>query len=312
MDEEIYGGAFDRCAAAGPPRQSGFRPDQLAEHGVCPRLKSRGISPNRANPQAASELPCGIVSGLFTFRWHRCAAEGKVGGWGKRFASSVSIRGFRRTGWGIVESLGNSLRFVGSGTVRSDDKAALATRLCQLHDGLAEVAARGHAARGRGRADLRQQGCGGDAEARPGARHRHAGAGARRPGRRRICAQRRQEGGDRRRPWRQEADPHDGEGADAEGRLSTATTPPTRWPSPSATRITGRASPTGWRRWHRERTSHDRQAQGHAGRDRRGFLPRRRAWRRLRRLLLGAHACRAAGRPARRWCCSSRPMCART
>ncbi|RRH96177.1 crossover junction endodeoxyribonuclease RuvC [Mesorhizobium tamadayense] len=47
--------------------------------------------------------------------------------------------GLRRTGWGIVESLGNSLRFVASGTVRSDDKAPLATRLCQLHDGLAEV-----------------------------------------------------------------------------------------------------------------------------------------------------------------------------
>ncbi|MCF6108790.1 crossover junction endodeoxyribonuclease RuvC [Mesorhizobium muleiense] len=47
--------------------------------------------------------------------------------------------GLRRTGWGIVESLGNSLRFVASGTVRSDDKAALATRLCQLHDGLAEI-----------------------------------------------------------------------------------------------------------------------------------------------------------------------------
>jgi crossover junction endodeoxyribonuclease RuvC len=47
--------------------------------------------------------------------------------------------GLRRTGWGIVESLGNSLRFVAAGTVRSDDKAALAARLCQLHDGLAEV-----------------------------------------------------------------------------------------------------------------------------------------------------------------------------
>ena len=47
--------------------------------------------------------------------------------------------GLRRTGWGIIESLGNSLRFVASGTVRSDDKAPLATRLCQLHDGLAEV-----------------------------------------------------------------------------------------------------------------------------------------------------------------------------
>jgi crossover junction endodeoxyribonuclease RuvC len=31
------------------------------------------------------------------------------------------------------------LHFVASGTVRSDDKAALATRLCQLHDGLCAV-----------------------------------------------------------------------------------------------------------------------------------------------------------------------------
>ena len=47
--------------------------------------------------------------------------------------------GLRRTGWGIVESAGNALRFVAAGTVRSDDKAALAARLCQLHDGLAAV-----------------------------------------------------------------------------------------------------------------------------------------------------------------------------
>jgi len=47
--------------------------------------------------------------------------------------------GLRRTGWGIIESLGNSLRFVASGTVHSDSEASLATRLCQLHDGLAEV-----------------------------------------------------------------------------------------------------------------------------------------------------------------------------
>lgn len=47
--------------------------------------------------------------------------------------------GLRRTGWGIIESLGNSLRFVAAGTVRSDDKAALALRLCQLHEGLTSV-----------------------------------------------------------------------------------------------------------------------------------------------------------------------------
>ena len=47
--------------------------------------------------------------------------------------------GLRRTGWGVVEALGNSLRFVAAGTVRSDDKADLASRLRQLHDGLAGV-----------------------------------------------------------------------------------------------------------------------------------------------------------------------------
>ena len=47
--------------------------------------------------------------------------------------------GLRRTGWGVVETLGNSLRFVAAGTVRSDDKAALALRLCQIHDGLSAI-----------------------------------------------------------------------------------------------------------------------------------------------------------------------------
>lgn len=47
--------------------------------------------------------------------------------------------GLRRTGWGIVEACGNSLRFLGAGTIRSDDKADLASRLCQLHDGLAGI-----------------------------------------------------------------------------------------------------------------------------------------------------------------------------
>jgi len=47
--------------------------------------------------------------------------------------------GLRRTGWGLIESQGNSLRFVAAGTVRSDDKAELAARLCQIHDGLAAI-----------------------------------------------------------------------------------------------------------------------------------------------------------------------------
>src|ERR1700753_3891796 len=47
--------------------------------------------------------------------------------------------GLRRTGWGVVDTLGNSLRFVASGTVTSDGEMDLASRLCQLHDGLAEI-----------------------------------------------------------------------------------------------------------------------------------------------------------------------------
>jgi crossover junction endodeoxyribonuclease RuvC len=47
--------------------------------------------------------------------------------------------GLRRTGWGVVETLGNELRFVGAGTVKSNDKEPLAIRLCQLHDGLSAI-----------------------------------------------------------------------------------------------------------------------------------------------------------------------------
>lgn len=47
--------------------------------------------------------------------------------------------GLRNTGWGVIDVLGNSLRFVAAGTVRSDAKCDLPARLCQLHDGLAGV-----------------------------------------------------------------------------------------------------------------------------------------------------------------------------
>ncbi|MGB3501891.1 MAG: crossover junction endodeoxyribonuclease RuvC [Mesorhizobium sp.] len=47
--------------------------------------------------------------------------------------------GLRRTGWGIVEAKGNALVYVAAGTIKSDDKAELALRLCQIHDGLAAV-----------------------------------------------------------------------------------------------------------------------------------------------------------------------------
>jgi crossover junction endodeoxyribonuclease RuvC len=47
--------------------------------------------------------------------------------------------GLRRTGWGIIETIGNSLVYVACGTITSDDKADLASRLCQLHEGIRAV-----------------------------------------------------------------------------------------------------------------------------------------------------------------------------
>lgn len=47
--------------------------------------------------------------------------------------------GLRRTGWGVIESEGSSLRFISSGTVKSTDKAELAVRLEQLYRGLDAV-----------------------------------------------------------------------------------------------------------------------------------------------------------------------------
>lgn len=44
--------------------------------------------------------------------------------------------GLQRTGWGIIEISGSNLGFVGAGTIRSDSSSSLASRLCQLHDGL--------------------------------------------------------------------------------------------------------------------------------------------------------------------------------
>jgi crossover junction endodeoxyribonuclease RuvC len=47
--------------------------------------------------------------------------------------------GLRRMGWGIIDVLGNTLSFVDAGTITSNDKAELASRLCQLHDGLSDI-----------------------------------------------------------------------------------------------------------------------------------------------------------------------------
>jgi crossover junction endodeoxyribonuclease RuvC len=47
--------------------------------------------------------------------------------------------GLRRTGWGVVEYLGNRLGFIACGSVETSEKAALAERLVALHDGLTSV-----------------------------------------------------------------------------------------------------------------------------------------------------------------------------
>jgi crossover junction endodeoxyribonuclease RuvC len=47
--------------------------------------------------------------------------------------------GLRRTGWGVVEIEGNRLVFVACGSVETNERADLATRLVVIHDGLARV-----------------------------------------------------------------------------------------------------------------------------------------------------------------------------
>jgi crossover junction endodeoxyribonuclease RuvC len=47
--------------------------------------------------------------------------------------------GLRRTGWGVIDVDGNRLIHVACGSVATSDKAALAARLVELHDGLARI-----------------------------------------------------------------------------------------------------------------------------------------------------------------------------
>ena len=52
--------------------------------------------------------------------------------------------GLRRTGWGVIESAGASLRYVASGACRIPSNLALADRLAALHRAVADIVA-GHA-----------------------------------------------------------------------------------------------------------------------------------------------------------------------
>ena len=47
--------------------------------------------------------------------------------------------GLRNTGWGVIETDGNRLIYLGDGAVTSDPSLSLAERLVQLHDGLLTV-----------------------------------------------------------------------------------------------------------------------------------------------------------------------------
>src|SRR4029077_8584307 len=47
--------------------------------------------------------------------------------------------GLRRTGWGVVALEGNRLSFLACGSLATDGKAELATRLLVIHDGLRRV-----------------------------------------------------------------------------------------------------------------------------------------------------------------------------
>jgi crossover junction endodeoxyribonuclease RuvC len=47
--------------------------------------------------------------------------------------------GLRRTGWGVVEIAGNRLGFIGCGSVISNDRDDMATRLLAIHDGLVRI-----------------------------------------------------------------------------------------------------------------------------------------------------------------------------
>ena len=47
--------------------------------------------------------------------------------------------GLRRTGWGVIDSAANRLRYVASGAVTADPKREMADRLNLLHDGIARL-----------------------------------------------------------------------------------------------------------------------------------------------------------------------------
>jgi crossover junction endodeoxyribonuclease RuvC len=47
--------------------------------------------------------------------------------------------GLRRTGWGVIEAVGNRLAFVACGSVQTDERTTLTERLVVIHDRLRRV-----------------------------------------------------------------------------------------------------------------------------------------------------------------------------
>ncbi len=79
---------------------------------------------------------------------YRLLARGPGGGYQRGMASQPirqPIRilgidpGLRRTGWGLIESVGNRLIHVACGSVETSERADLGARLVALHDGLMAV-----------------------------------------------------------------------------------------------------------------------------------------------------------------------------
>lgn len=47
--------------------------------------------------------------------------------------------GLRHTGWGVIDTVGNNLKYIAAGTIRSDVKRDLSSRLSQLYEGLSTI-----------------------------------------------------------------------------------------------------------------------------------------------------------------------------
>jgi crossover junction endodeoxyribonuclease RuvC len=111
--------------------------------------------------------------------------------------------GLRRTGWGVIDVDGNRLIHVACGSVITNDKADVATRLVTIHDSLVRVIEEFHPDEAAVEATFVNKDASATLKLGSGARHRAVCAGARGPRRFRIRAQSRKEDHRRHRPRRE-------------------------------------------------------------------------------------------------------------